>query len=109
MRAGRLDRRVTIQNYTTTRDAAGGVVKSWSDVRTESASYWPGSGKERRESAQEKSTLSATFTFHKSTLTAAMTPQSHRLVFDGGNWDIHSVSAPDRGRTIEVTATRRVS
>lgn len=106
---GQLDRRVTIQAYTSGEDGYGGITKNWTNVRTESAKYAPGSGAERRIALQEQSELGATFTFHKSILTKSMTPESHRLVFDGANWDIHSVVEAKRGRWIEVIAKRRVA
>lgn len=106
---GQLDRRVQIQVLSTTKDAYGGDVETWTTVRTESAKYNPGSGTERRIALQEQSELAATFTFHYSTLTKSMTPQSHRIVFDGGEWDIHSVVETMRGRWIEVVAKRRMA
>ena len=106
---GKLDRRVTIQARSVTETALGEPVDVWVDVRTESASYAPGSGAERRISAQEQASHPATFVFHSSTLTKAITPQTHRLSFDGGTWDISSNVEIGRGRYRSVIATRRVS
>lgn len=106
---GDMDRRVVIQARSVTENAFGEEVESWADVRTESASYSPGSGAERRISAQERSEHPATFVFHSNALTKAMTPQSHRLTFDGGIWDIHSNVEIGRGRKRSIIAIRRVS
>lgn len=106
---GGMDRRVVIQSYTISENSFGEPVASWSNVRTESASYSPGSGAERRISAQEQASHPATFIFHSNTLTKTMTPQSHRLSFDGGIWDIHSNVEIGRGRKRSIIAVRRVS
>lgn len=106
---GHLDRRVTIEAVSVSENTFGEPVNSWASVRTESARYEPGSGAERRISAQEQASHPATFTFHASALTKAMTPQSHRLSFDGGTWDIQSNVEIGRGRYRSVVAVRRVS
>lgn len=106
---GNMDRRVSIEARSVTENSFGEAIESWAEVRKESASYSPGSGAERRISAQEQASHPATFVFHSNTLTSAMTPQSHRLVFDGGTWDIHSNVEIGRGRKRSVIATRRVS
>ena len=99
------DRRVMIQAYTPIEDEAGGIKKTWVNVRKESAKYEPGSAAEKRIAAREQSSLMATFTFHSSTLTRSMTPESHRLVFEGHDWDIQGAYETRRGRYVEVIAT----
>lgn len=106
---GKLDRRVKIQSRSVGENDFGEPVDNWADVRTESASYEPGSGAERRISAQERSEHPATFIFHSSALTEAMTPQSHRLSFDGHFWDIQSNIEMKRGRYRSIIANRRAS
>jgi len=46
MRAGDMKRRVTVQNYTTSRTPSGGVVKTWEDLCTVWADIADVSGKE---------------------------------------------------------------
>ncbi|ATA26808.1 head-tail adaptor protein [Brenneria goodwinii] len=46
MKAGRLRHRVTIQNFTTTRDAGGQPIETWSDGATVWAEVAPISGRE---------------------------------------------------------------
>lgn len=46
MRAGRLRHRVTIQSFTTIRDAGGQPIEAWSDVDTVWADVSPISGRE---------------------------------------------------------------
>lgn len=105
---GKLDRRVAIQERSVTEDSFGGGVEGWATVRTESASYNPGNGGERRISAREHASHPATFEFHSSTLTKGIRPNTHRLVFDGDNWDIVSAVEIGRGRYISVAAARRL-
>lgn len=105
----KLDRRVTIQALSVTESGIGEAVGSWANVRTESASYHPGSGAERRISAQEQANHPATFEFHASALTRSLAPQTHRLVFDGDTWNITSAVEVRRNRRVSVVATRRVS
>lgn len=53
MQAGKLDRRVTIESYSTTRDANGGEVRSWSTLATVWANKHDMTGFERGVSNQE--------------------------------------------------------
>lgn len=46
MKAGRLRHRVTIQNFTTTRDASGQPIRTWFDAATVWAEVAPISGRE---------------------------------------------------------------
>ena len=52
MRAGPLDRRVTIQRVTLTEDDYGGSVESWADLATVSAQVVQQSGREFLAAAQ---------------------------------------------------------
>ena len=109
---GKLDRRVIIlQLATSSENDFGEPVEVWVTVQTVSAKYEPGSGAERRISAQEQASHPATFIMHSSVLTRSITPGTHRFKFDGGNWDIESnvEHAPKRRRYRSITATRRVS
>ena len=46
MRAGRLRDRVTIENFTVTKDAIGGEVRTWATHKTRNCSIEPLNGKE---------------------------------------------------------------
>lgn len=52
MRAGPMRHRATLQTYTPTRDATGGVVESWTDVATVYARVEPIRGREALEAEQ---------------------------------------------------------
>jgi len=54
MRAGRLRHRITFQQPTTTTNAQGGKVKSWTDYVTLWAAIEPVSGHEESENHQEE-------------------------------------------------------
>lgn len=106
---GKLDRRIVIEQRTTTANDFNEPIQSWVAAGTISAAYMPGSGSERRIAAQETGEMAATFRVHSSTLTKAIKPNDYRINFDGGLWDIIASAAPDRGRFIEITARRRTT
>jgi len=107
--AGKLDRIIGIEVCSTANDTYGGQVHTWTPVRNEFANYYPGTGSERRIALQEVAELAATFTVRFNALTSALGPQTHRLTFDGSNWDIASVVEKKRGAYIEILARRRTS
>lgn len=110
MRAGKMDRRIAVQSFTQTEDDLGTPVQSWTTAQSLWASISYGTGQERREAAQEQSSLVATFIVRSSTFTQSITPQSHRISFDGLFWDIESaVPSVKRGVHISLTAKARTS
>lgn len=88
MRAGRLDRRITLQVATRARDASGSWTESWANVATDPV-VWAGKrdtlGSERVQSGAETATADTVFVIRwRADLTA-----SHRVVDDAGAaWDI---------------------
>lgn len=107
MTAGKYDRRVTVQVRSITEDAFGGVVDGWGNLTTIWAQYQPGTGGERRvAAAQEQGQMPATFNIRYSATTAAIKPQSHRIVFDGSNWDIESIAETSRREELSIVARR---
>lgn len=105
MRAGKLDRQLTIRRLTETgRDAYNAPILSWSDVATVWAQQRPERGSERFAAAQVNGT--AVMTFHiryRSDLTV-----QDRLVYEGREYEI---VAPPReiGRRVvtEIDAIAR--
>ena len=107
MSAGKFDRRITVQARTVTEDAFGGVIDGWNDFVTVWAQYQPGTGGERRvAAAQEQGQMPATFNIRYSITAAGITPQSHRIVFSGSNWDIESIAETARGKELSIVARR---
>jgi SPP1 family predicted phage head-tail adaptor len=110
MQGGKLDRRVTVQSFTETENDFGEITQTWADAQTLWAGVSYGTGKERREAAQDQSALRATFFVRSSTFTRAITPGANRLTFDGLTWDIESaVPSVKRGEHVQITATARTS
>ncbi len=87
MRAGPLDRRVTVEVKSETRSRAGAVKESWSTV----GSYWMGfrqpRASERFVSDQIVAEVDAEFSVHYFT-GQSWWPDSHRLVYRGRIYDI---------------------
>lgn len=105
MTAGRRNRRVTFQRFTTTETEMGGEIEDWADYATAFARVVHGSGQERREAAQESASVTATFYVLRNALTAGLTPKD-RISWEG-YWDIVSaVPSLQFNREMEVTATR---
>ena len=64
-----------------------------------------GTGTERRQAAQEKASISATFRVRDDSFTRAVKPADHRIQYDDKVWDIASSVAFGRdGRDITATA-----
>lgn len=112
--AGTLDRFVRLERRSVTEDPYGGEVETWSTLADRRASVRFGTGQERREAAQEGSTLAATFRLRRDPATATLNT-TDRLRFDaldGGAdpasapaWDIVSV-VPFERDAIDIVATR---
>ena len=120
MLSGKFDKRVKVQiDVGSTTDAAedafGAVIEDFSDNADEgSYTIWAnleyGTGGERRVgAAQEQANLPVTVTIRRSTKNLLIAPLTHRLHFDGKEWDIES-AAPGGGRpsTIILIARARI-
>lgn len=105
--AGRLDRRVEIQEKTATRDSGGDTVDTWATVMT----LWAGKrdvrASERYGSAQVIAEIDSVFTFRWWPAFSTVKPDTHRLVDNGRTYDIHGVTEIGRAEGIEITATAR--
>jgi SPP1 family predicted phage head-tail adaptor len=100
VRPGAMRHRVTIQQRSTVRDAAGGVRDAWEDVATRWASMDRASGSEVWASAQRSGRVPAVFRLrYLSGVVPAM-----RLRIDGRTYNILS-SVDQAGRREELTIT----
>lgn len=99
---GKLDRRVTLLAPLTTRDAAGGVVNSWSTVATVWAEFTPQSGREIQQAGQLLALAAATFRIRYRSDIAA----TWRLVLDG---TVYELAAPpvEVGRRVYLDLVAR--
>lgn len=104
---GKLDRRLSVQVRGVIEDSFGGEVEGWTTLFTCYANYNPGSGGEQRvAAAQEQGQMPASFEVRHSNRTAAIRVQEHRLLFDGSQWDIESISEIGRREGLRIIARR---
>lgn len=103
MQAGRLDRRVTIEAYTATRDAAGGEARNWAELATVWAEKRDLAGREFLTASQEAQAQVETLwrTRWRPDITAKM-----RLVHDGVIYDIEGVAELGRRDGLELRCRR---
>lgn len=104
MRAGKLDRRITLQSATEARDSSGSVISTWTDVATLWAGRRDTLGSERILSGAETAVADAVFVIRwQPGVTAKL-----RVVDEAGDaWDI--IAPPtELGRrdALELTCRR---
>lgn len=106
MRAGSLDRRITLERFTSTRDDYNEEVRTWTTLASRAASYEPLSDGERFRAGETAATASARFVIRHSTAVADLSPLD-RLVFEGVTYEIVRVKEIGRREGIEITANAR--
>lgn len=92
-----------VQRKTVTTDDYGGETTTWYTLTTGYAKFYPGSGQERREAAQENASVAAVFNFDWSPTLAAVTPSDRLYVFDTV-WDIASAVVIGGNREVDIAA-----
>lgn len=98
--------RVTLQSYTTTQDAYGTPIQTWSDVGTYWAAVEPVSGKERFASGQRiaESDVRIIMRYIGTILPA------YRISFDSKLYDIKAIiNRDERNREYELICTEGAS
>lgn len=101
MNAGRFDRRITIQTYTSTRDNVGGEVRSWTDFCDMWANINPGDGNKNTNADRVESHAPVKFTIrYRSDITTAM-----RIKFDNEYYNISDISEIVRRQYLTLYAT----
>ena len=106
MRAGKRDKRIVFERFTTTQNDYGEEIEAWAPAFKRWAQVWMGKGSERREAAMEQGSQAATFAVLADSGTRAVTLKD-RIVHAGSVWDIQGIApdTPQRGE-IEITAVR---
>jgi len=104
--AGDLDRRVTLERFTTTVDAFNEPVKAWGVLAARAASYHPLSDGERFRAGETAATASARFVIRYSAAVADLNPRD-RLIFEGVTFQIVRVKEIGRREGLEITADAR--
>jgi SPP1 family predicted phage head-tail adaptor len=97
-----LDRRLTIQVPTVTKDSMGGEVTTWGVHAVVWASVIPVRGGERFLAAQRTAEAEVKFTIRFSEIT-----ETARIVYDGAVYDILNVAEIGRGEWTEILAKRQ--
>ena len=87
IRAGKLDKRVTIQETTEGQDVYGAVTDSWGTFATRWASIEPLNGKEYFQVAERNAEVNTRITMR---YISGVTPKM-RVLYDGRTYDIQSV------------------
>ncbi|WP_166163115.1 phage head closure protein [Chelativorans oligotrophicus] len=103
MRAGKLDRRLTIRRFTVIgRDEFNAPIKDWSDLATVWAQQRPNRGGERF--AAQQIAGSSVMTFHIQYRDVKVTD---RILYDGREWNITDVREVGRRVVTEIDCVAR--
>jgi SPP1 family predicted phage head-tail adaptor len=110
MKAGNLDRRVTLQRSSSAPGPLNEPVDTWRDLVTVWARRRDASDSQKIEyvaAGQTGSFIVSRFTIRSSAVARSVTPVD-RIVHDGKVWDIKGTKEADEGRHrfIEITASR---
>lgn len=85
--AGKRRDRITFARKTSTLDDYGGEIESWASLGRRWAWIIYGTGQERREAAQIRASVPATFNVPRDSLTRTLRADD-RIEFDGAIWNI---------------------
>lgn len=96
MKAGSLDRRITIQRKEDSRGRDGSVSHVWNDLATVWAGYDPMKGTERERADRQSARRVARFEIRRDGAVALT--RSDRLFFEDEVWDIESIIEIKRRR-----------
>ena len=107
MRAGQLDKLITVQESTTGRDAYGGVTDSWATF----AQYWARleylGGAERMGSDQVRGDVEVQFTVRHDPSVSRLTPDM-RVSWNSRTFDIEAVfTEGEQGREARIITVER--
>lgn len=102
MRAGNLDRRITIQSKSVTQSDSGEEAATWSDFATVWAEKIENRGNERFVAHQFLGHPVKTFRFRWSRSVAQELTDKHRIIFDDRAFDITDIREIGRRVGIEI-------
>lgn len=104
MPAGRLDRRVTLQQVAETRSSSGDVVQSWSELATVWAGVQQPSGRTAFEATERQARGDAIFRIrYRDDVTA-----KNRILYQGDIYEILAIKEIGRREGLEIAANARV-
>jgi SPP1 family predicted phage head-tail adaptor len=105
MDAGKLDRRLTIQQKTITRGSMGEVVETWATVAIVWARLLSSKGREFYSGGVQLGVEDAGFQIRYSAAVGAM-DQTWRVVYEGQPYNVFSVSEVGRREYLTILAKR---
>lgn len=106
MKAGALDRRITIERYTSVQNEYGEPVVTWANLATVWASWRRASARETLAALEIAAAVSDVFEVRYSGTVSAITPKD-RLVYGERNFDIVSVEEIGRREGLRINAIAR--
>ncbi|WP_418885044.1 phage head closure protein [Aurantimonas endophytica] len=106
MDAGRMDRRITLERFTETRDAFNEPVQTWAPLATVWASKEDIRDGERWSAQEVGAEVTTRFRVRWSSVVADLNPKD-RVQFDGRTYDIVAVKEIGRREGLEITASAR--
>ncbi|RZJ44974.1 MAG: head-tail adaptor protein [Brevundimonas sp.] len=106
--AGKLDRRITLQRFTVTKNDLNEDIETWADLTPKpvAAQYMPVSDGEKFRAGERASDISARFMIRYSNQVADLSPKD-RLLFQGRPYAITRVKEFERRVGLEITAVSR--
>lgn len=107
LRAGDLNRRITIERFTSTQDSGSGEeVRTWFTHATVWASKWDVSDGERIAAAEVQASITTRFVIRFSSQVSDVNPKD-RIAFEGRSYAIEAVKEIGRREGIEISASAR--
>jgi len=106
MKAGRLDRRITIMRASLSANALNEQEETWLDIATVWASKEDISDSERIRAQEVSAEITTRFQIRHSSAVADVNPKD-RVRFDGRVFDIYGVKEIPYRAGLEITATAR--
>lgn len=102
MRAGKLDRRIVIESFTTSQNGYGELIKSWSTLATVWAEVNPKSGREFFASNQRIAEFETVFRIrYRSDITIN---EKYRISYGGKYYDIKHIAEVGRREGLDLLA-----
>lgn len=107
MRSGRLDRRVTIQTLTTTRDAFGQPIETWAELATVWAQRENAGVVERFQANQRFASAEVVFRIRWYPWAEGIDPKTNRAAFEGRTYNILGTEEIGRKEGLHIVAVAR--
>lgn len=104
MRAGNLDRSITVQSFTSTVNEYGTPIETWTDVATVRAQIIQSSTEEYLTNGASDTTSIIFRTRYLGTIVA-----KSRIIFEGKEYNVREVKEIGRRKGLELRCERKVS